>query len=69
MKYGTVDQFLEEFDVSLEWRIQIIHQVASAMFYLTDRNQSLFTVTLLVKIFLLVTDSVPKLQILVWLAF
>ena len=34
MKYGTVVQFLEKFDVSLEWRIQIIGEVASAMSYL-----------------------------------
>ena len=38
VKYGSVDSFLEEFSVSVEWKMQIIHDIASAMTYLHDRQ-------------------------------
>ena len=38
VKYGSVDSFLEQFSVSVEWKMQIIYDIASAMTYLHDRQ-------------------------------
>ena len=38
VKYGSVDSFLEKFSVSVEWKMQIIYDIASAMTYLHDRE-------------------------------
>ena len=38
VKYGSVDRFLEQFSVSVEWKMQIIYDIASAMTFLHDRE-------------------------------
>ena len=34
MKYGSVDEFIERFEVQPEWRIQILYETANGMSYL-----------------------------------
>ena len=41
MKYGTVDVFLEDYKVNWEWKIQIIHEVASGMVYLHEQKPAI----------------------------
>ena len=38
VKYGSVDSFLEQFSVGVEWKVQIIYDIASAMTYLHDKQ-------------------------------
>ena len=41
VKYGSVDSFLEEFSVSMEWKMQIIYDIASAITYLHDNQPTI----------------------------
>ena len=38
VKYGSVDSFLKKFSVSVEWKMQIIYDIASGMTYLHDKQ-------------------------------
>ena len=38
MKYGAVNQFLKQFDVSSNWRIHILYETASGMSYLHGKQ-------------------------------
>ena len=38
VKYGSVDSFLKKFSVGVEWKMQIISDIASGMTYLHDKQ-------------------------------
>ena len=41
MKYGTVDEFIRDYDVPWKWKLQIVHEVALAMAYLHGRDPAI----------------------------